>query len=97
VIYFIRATHDGPVKIGYVTDEYALDGRLSSLQVASPDELYVDAIIPGGRDLERDLHVRFAEGRIRGEWFRGDTPGLREFIFEAVQREPSLYMFEGAA
>lgn len=97
MIYFIRADHGGPVKIGYVADEFGLDGRLSSLQVANADELYVHAVMPGDTAKERELHRRFAEGRIRGEWFRADTPGLRDLIFDCVMREPSLDLFKDAA
>jgi hypothetical protein len=97
VIYFIRSCHAGPVKIGYVADEYALDARLGSLQVANPEELYVDAVLPGDRDQERALHERFAPGRIRGEWFRGDTPGLHDCIRDAIHSEPALELFKDAA
>lgn len=62
VVYFIRG-HER-VKIGYTTD---LPRRLASLSHA-PD--VVAATVPGGRDLERRLHMRFARYRIgRTEWF----------------------------
>jgi hypothetical protein len=87
VIYFVRAGDQGPVKIGHVEDPATMEHRLSALQTGNPVELYIAAEMPGDPDEERMLHRHFAEGRMRGEWFRADTPGLRELISDAVQRE----------
>jgi hypothetical protein len=86
-VYFIQAGHDGPIKIGFAVDPAE---RLAMLQTGNHVELFLAAAMPGGIDLEQELHARFAEGRIRGEWFRPDTPGLLDAIAEASHIE-TLY------
>jgi len=55
----------GPyVKIGVTTN---LDGRMSQLQTPEPVCLY--ALLDGWLREERELHKRFAEHRLQGEWF----------------------------
>ncbi len=85
MIYFIAAgVRRGPVKIGY-TDNLA--DRLRTLQSGNPQPLYALAVIPGDVARERRLHQRFAEGRLIGEWFDADTPGLDEFLSAAIHFE----------
>ena len=82
VIYFIQ-TKSGPIKIGYVklTGMKYIIKRLGCLQVGSPEPLKIIAVMLGGISQERQLHIRFAESRIRysGEWFNPDQ-SLLEFI-----------------
>lgn len=78
-IYFIQVGQGGPVKIGITKGPVA--ERLRVLQAACPYELRVAAIIFDAHPVvESHLHGRFHSGRIRGEWFKGSTPGLRELI-----------------
>jgi hypothetical protein len=77
VIYFVQQGTDGPIKIGVSTDP---EQRLRTLQSSSPQPLTLLAFMPGGVESERDLHRRFADGRLEGEWFRSDTPGLADEI-----------------
>lgn len=66
-VYFIQAIDGGPIKIGKALD---IKRRLKSLQTDHYSELRVIASIPdGGVALEKTLHDRFKEYRIRGEWF----------------------------
>lgn len=74
-VYFIQAT-SGPIKIGIALDPRA---RLAGLQISHFEELALLAAVPGGINLETQLHRRFAHLRIRGEWFR-DGPELRREI-----------------
>lgn len=68
-IYFIGNTDEGFVKIGYSLND--TEGRLNALQSANPHELSVLAIIDkSSHQGESMLHKRFAQYRIRGEWFR---------------------------
>jgi len=43
--------------------------RLRELQTSSPEPLHLVGTFAGGRRLERLLHQRFADHRVRGEWF----------------------------
>lgn len=87
MIYFVQAGQRGPVKIGYVESPNMMDQRLRFLQTGNPEPLYVVTSLPGDLVRERELHAQFAEGRIRGEWFRWETPGLQDLIAEGVEAE----------
>lgn len=64
-VYFI--TGDGlPIKIGM---SHQPSVRLAEIQIAHWATLEIAAIAPGGADLEREYHARFAPHRLRGEWF----------------------------
>ena len=65
-VYFVHDLTTGLVKIGH--SERPWD-RLSQIQTHSPCEVQLRAIMDGGQDVERGLHVRFAPQRVRGEWF----------------------------
>jgi hypothetical protein len=61
------------VKIG-VTGKGAVDRglamrRLQELQTGNPRALVLAALVDGGPDDERKLHVDLAVHRVRGEWF----------------------------
>jgi hypothetical protein len=60
--------HDRAVKIGW-TDRHPEKRRLSQLQVASSEPLEVLGLLLGTRSTERELHRKFAQHAIRGEWF----------------------------
>lgn len=66
VVYFIQAGATGPIKIGIACD---IHRRHFELQNQHYEELRLLATTTGGLRLERELHRRFAEHRIRGEWF----------------------------
>lgn len=78
MIYFLRCNcANGFIKIGMARD---LIPRIETLRAASPYELRVVRVLPGGRELERKLHERFAHAAHRGEWFR-PTEDLLHYIF----------------
>lgn len=64
-VYFARSGNK--VKIGVATK---VNGRISTIQSGSPAKIELLACIPGGVEMERKMHMRFAKLRIRGEWFR---------------------------
>lgn len=71
MIYFVQAAGGtGPIKIGYHWHDSDIHTRLVTLQTGSPVPLVCLAAIADG-DLyeERQLHERFAEQRLYGEWF----------------------------
>jgi hypothetical protein len=73
-VYAIRRGTDGPIKIGVTTN---LASRLATLQTATPEPLNVVALIPGGTEVERMIHLYLREHRIRGEWFAPSEHVLR--------------------
>lgn len=85
MIYFIACPAAEAVKIGttikrsYLSAEASAFQRLSVMQSGCPLELELLAICEGGAIEELALHVRFAEHRLRGEWFRA-TPELQAHI-----------------
>ena len=67
MIYLIYAKGTEYCKIGYSKNPKA---RLAALQTGMPYQLVMDCIIEGGHKLERELHQRFSEYQVRGEWFQ---------------------------
>jgi hypothetical protein len=66
-VYFMLDKTAGSVKIGTSVDPKK---RQKALQTGSTEPLILLGTIEGGRHVERDLHKRFHEYRIRGEWFK---------------------------
>jgi hypothetical protein len=66
IVYFLRPGSGQDVKIGTTTN---LDRRLKALAL-HPDD--VACTVPGGQDVEREFHRRWADLRIHDdrEWFR---------------------------
>ena len=71
-VYFIQARNSkGPIKIGVAKD---VERRLDSLQTANYQKLKIITVIlckseANAYEMEKKLHHRFREYRIRGEWF----------------------------
>lgn len=65
-VYLIRAGNTGFVKIGYARD---VRQRIAGMQVDNHEPLQLLRTWTGGKDEERDIHGRFANYRVRGEWF----------------------------
>lgn len=74
-IYFVQRGEAGPVKIGVSANP---DSRIAALQKSYEEKLRVLAIILGDLAAERALHERFAEHRIKGEWFK-PVPEILDF------------------
>jgi len=76
LIYFV--TQGQYVKIGF-TDKI-LRHRISQLNVSSPDLIYAIGYIKNGNlELEKQLHKRFANLHVHGEWFEANIE-LIQFI-----------------
>lgn len=68
MIYFIFDELSNAVKIGKTKDEEVYT-RLSMLQVGNPRELKLLGVVKGYTEEEKELHYKFREYAIRGEWF----------------------------
>jgi len=77
-VYFIQCGIDGPIKIGYSKYQNA-ESRLTVAQVYNPILLTLLCVIPGGRAKEIELHNKFKDICIIGEWFT-PTQELNEYI-----------------
>jgi len=66
-IYFIRAGKDGPIKIGYTSNNPTL--RMSDIQVGCPYRLDIMGCIEGSLQDERYLHLKLSAHNTTGEWF----------------------------
>lgn len=66
VVYFIKRSSDNAIKIGY---SGCMKQRWSLLRCTAESELTILAIIDGGKKVESRLHDKFADHRIKGEWF----------------------------
>jgi hypothetical protein len=95
VIYFIRSP-DGPIKIGTTI---RLTERLKKLAAEYGEGLEVLAVVEGDRNVEKELHGRFAHLRQVGEWFEPGDDLLGFILAEAMAwdgsdekplRDPSL-------
>lgn len=69
MIYFVRCSATGLVKIGYADDPWS---RLKKMQSDSPGVLTMLGMEEGGLAREAQYHLKFASCRERGEWFRPD-------------------------
>jgi len=65
-IYFIQMGADGPIKIG---NALRPDWRLTELQCGNPYPLKIIHQFEDHVWRERELHIRFADHRLEGEWF----------------------------
>lgn len=67
MIYLISDVKKEYCKIGYTQKDPL--SRLCSIQVGNPIELEISSLIEGSIKLEKQLHKKFEEYYIRGEWF----------------------------
>ena len=85
-LYVVKPKYkDGPLKIGIAGD---LQKRLDTLQTAHYEDLEVvmTVLIDAPKQLERQLHKRFREYRIRGEWFAANR-----YVYEALLALPGAH------
>lgn len=92
MIYFIACHEANAVKIG-VTSNRVYE-RLNQAQVNCPLKLELVAAYPGVLADEAALHLRFADQRIRGEWFRLSAD-LKDHIARSPLPEKPLRGWHG--
>lgn len=66
-VYFLQTAGDRRIKIGYSAD---FEKRRKQIGKMASSPLTVLAVMPGTRQLKRELHARFAKHRVHGEWFK---------------------------
>lgn len=76
-VYFIACVDSGRCKIGFTAKP--VEKRLANLQTGSSGELVMIARHPGTVESERELHARFSDCRLHGEWFQPNDD-LRAYI-----------------
>ena len=81
-VYFVQQGSTGPIKIGRSKNPRY---RVRELSCGSCEPLNLLATTPGWEAEERALHMRFAQHRIRGEWF-APAPELVSLIEEINAR-----------
>ena len=81
-VYMVLNADRSAAKIGFTVSPYA---RLAQLQSANASPLTMEFAIPAQREVEAQLHARFADSRIRLEWF-SDVDGIEE-AFTALEQE----------
>lgn len=74
-VYFVQARKMGLIKIGYSTN---VQKRLQALSTGCPDALDLLCVVKGNQRLESSIHQKFAEERVKGEWF---SPSSRILSF----------------
>ena len=88
-VYIIRAGEHGPVKIGW-TD--VIVTRLSKMQIDNHETLILLRLFDGGRAEERQLHQRFADLHLHGEWHSyskamlGDVGLTEQYVADAADK-----------
>lgn len=75
-VYFARAQVSGLIKIGFSVNP---DARCTNLAAEVGEDVRVMFTVPGNRVQEKGYHKRFADCRVRGEWFY-ETGRLHEFL-----------------
>jgi Meiotically Up-regulated Gene 113 (MUG113) protein len=66
-VYFATCRKAKAVKIGCSLDPH---DRLRELQRCCPLPVKIEAVLPGNHSEEGNLHHRFRDVRLHGEWFR---------------------------
>lgn len=82
-VYFLENVETGRIKVGFTTG--SVSSRVAQLQTGSDCELRLLGVIvadDGTGTTERQLHLRFAEWRHRGEWF---TRSIRPEVLRLIQ------------
>lgn len=69
VIYFIQDQDSLHVKIGFTSSDTP-EGRLKAFQTGNSSRMVVLATMAGEMSDEQELHARFCEYKVAGEWFR---------------------------
>jgi hypothetical protein len=79
LVYAIRASESGRIKVG-ITGK--MKRRLAACRTSCPEPLSVVGVLEvpdeRARDIEREIHWRYREHRVTGEWFNPSPELLAE-------------------
>lgn len=90
MIYFIQDQDSLYIKIGYTSSDTP-EGRLRAFQTGNPSCMAVLATMPGEMSDEQELHARFREHKVAGEWFR-PCMGIINLVSQAkAQAIPKMW------
>lgn len=81
-VYFIVPNGRDVVRICYSS---RIEQRLANMQASNPDKLSIALEVDGTEALQTALNQRFADSRIRGEWYRLSLP-IQQYITENSAR-----------
>lgn len=82
-VYLIECVGSDFYKIGYATNP---EQRVKELQIGCPYELRMVNSFPGGINEERELHARYNNSAIRGEWFQISKSSLEIYKFMSLEK-----------
>lgn len=79
-VYFIQKENEDIFKIGMTTK--SPEKRLASIQTGSPDELILYGSISSSQPakLEKEIHKKYKNHRIRGEWYSIPVGEVKTFL-----------------
>lgn len=84
-VYFVQPLAGGDIKIGFSLHPVT---RIVRLQGSSPVRLRCLGVTLGGRRREHEVHTRFHELRVRGEWFKPDETLMAYITEHCIPFEP---------
>lgn len=82
MIYFLQKGKNGPIKIGRSNN---VKRRVKQLQSGSAEPLNLIMTLPESEYVESELHDRFSEDQIRGEWFESRS-AVEHFAYLCKER-----------
>jgi hypothetical protein len=87
-VYLLRLGDTDYFKVGMTTD---INGRLSSLQTATPFDLHLITVVEheNAFTVEKDIHASLVKYHVRNEWFQCEQTEIVR-IFEVVSAMATL-------
>jgi len=82
-VYFAQAERTGEVKIGFSTN---VSDRLYMLRWQRHTNMTLLGWVPGGPRVEREMHARFDDLSLGGEWFEPD-PTLFDYVEKSTRHD----------
>ena len=87
-VYFFANIEMGFCKIGCSKNVYE---RIKSINCSTPYEVKIISVIRGNYKLEKELHDKFSEYRLNGEWFKYDGK-LKQEIEKGFIKQKNIFI-----